>query len=203
MDSVQKAYAAFEVKSVDKARRTFSGWATTPATDRVGDNINPLGIKFRNPLVLLHQHKHDMPVGTVMFGKPTARGVPFEAEIPIVETDGLFKQRTDLAWDEIDYGVVRAVSIGFRPLKYSYKDSGGVDYQETEVYELSTVSIPALPEAVITSVKSMNGALSLNLVQEIRRFDPNRSAGGVSLVQVPKAQRPRGYVQLVTAEKRR
>src|SRR5690349_25144843 len=60
--NAQRAYALFEVKAVDAERRTFSGWATTPATDRVGDNINPLGAKFTNPLVLLHQHDHDKPI---------------------------------------------------------------------------------------------------------------------------------------------
>lgn len=198
MDQV-RAYSAFEVKSVDKARRIFRGWATTPATDRVGDNINPLGVKFRNPLVLLHQHKHDMPVGRVTFDKPTSKGIPFEAEIPIVEEEGLFKQRTDLAWAEIDYGVVRAVSIGFRPIKYSYKDNGGVDFQETEVYELSTVSVPALPEAVISSVKSMN-PISRDAINYIRQYDYSRTDGAVNLVAAVRPSDPSlpaGAVRLV------
>lgn len=198
MDSVQRAYAAFEVKSIDEGRRIFRGWATTPATDRVGDTINPLGVRFKNPLALLHQHRHDQPIGKVMFDKPTSKGIQFEAEIPLVEEPGLLKDRLDLAWSEIKYGLVRAVSIGFRPIKYSYKDNGGVDYQETDVYELSSVTIPALPEAVITAVKSMNGSLPLEAISEIRRYDPLRSIGGIPLVTVQKAERPRDFVRLVT-----
>lgn len=168
----QRAYALFEVRALDKTRRTFSGWATTPATDRLGDNVNPLGATFRNPLVLLHQHNRDEPIGTAMFQKPTAKGIQFDAEIPIVEEPGPFKDRVDTAWGEISYGVVRAVSIGFKPVKYAFKDDGGIDYQEIEIYELSPVSIPALPQAIITSVKSMQGnPLPREIIRSIRLAD--------------------------------
>lgn len=182
MEGLQRAYSAFEVKALDTGRRTFAGWATTPATDRVGDTINPLGATFKNPLVLLHQHRHDQPIGTVTFKRPTAKGIEFTAEIPVVEEPGLFKDRVDTAWSEISYGVVRAVSIGFRPIKYAYKDDGGIDFQEIEIYELSSVSIPALPDAVITSVKSMHGrALPQDVVQAIKAHDarlPEKKNGG-------------------------
>jgi HK97 family phage prohead protease len=182
MEGLQRAYSAFEVKALDTGRRTFAGWATTPATDRVGDTINPLGATFKNPLVLLHQHRHDQPIGTVTFKRPTAKGIEFTAEIPVVEEPGPFKDRVDTAWSEISYGVVRAVSIGFRPIKYAYKDDGGIDFQEIEIYELSSVSIPALPDAVITSVKSMHGrALPQDVVQAIKAHDarlPEKKNGG-------------------------
>lgn len=157
MELATRAYAAFEVKAIDGDRRTFSGWATTPALDRVGDSINPLGVKFKNPLALLHGHRHDLPIGTAKFKTPTKRGIEFDAEIPVVGAEyGSLGDRVDTAWGELKFGLVRAVSIGFRALKYAFTDDG-VDYQEIEVYEISTVSIPALPDAVITSVKSMDG----------------------------------------------
>lgn len=176
-----RAYSLFEVKAVDSARRTFSGWATTPATDRVGDNIDPMGVSFEKSLVLLRQHDHDMPIGRVQFAKPSAKGVMFEAEIPVVAEPGLFKDRVDMAWGEITYGVVRAVSIGFRASKYAYKEDGGIDYQAIEVYELSTVSVPALPEAVITSVKSMQ-QLSADVIKSIRLADSGLPIGSVKLL---------------------
>ncbi len=148
-----RAYATFEVKALDDNKRTFSGWATTPSTDRVNDTINPLGATFQNPLVLLHQHRHDAPIGRVTFKTPTAKGIEFVAEIPNITEAGSLKDRVDTAWGEIKHGLVRAVSIGFSSSKYSNKKDGGVDFQEIEIYELSTVSIPALPDAVITSFK--------------------------------------------------
>lgn len=194
----QRAYAAFVVKSMDDGRRVFRGWATTPATDRVGDNINPLGASFKNPIPLLHQHRHSEPVGLAKFGKPTAKGIEFEAEIPVIEEPGPLKDRVDTAWGEIKHGLVRAVSIGFRPIKYAYKEDGGIDFQEVEIYELSVVSIPALPEAVITQVRSMSGGcLPRETIAQIKSLDHGaRRTGPVSLIS-PQSKTLNGAVRLI------
>lgn len=186
MELVTRAYAAFEVKAMEDDRRTFSGWATTPALDRVGDRINPLGVKYANPLVLLHQHNHTLPIGSAWFKTPSKKGVQFDAEIPVVSDEfRALKDRVDTAWGELKYGLVRAVSVGFRALKYSFTDQG-VDYEEIEVYELSPVSVPALPEAIISAVKSM-GPLSNDLIREIKRYDHVTRNGGIPLVQQRKS----------------
>lgn len=177
----QRAYSLFEVKALDNARRTFSGWATTPATDRMGDNINSLGATFKNPLVLLHQHNHDEPIGSATLKKPTQKGIEFDAEIPVVDEPGQFKDRCDTAWGEISYGVIRAVSVGFKPIKYAFKEDGGIDFQQVEIYELSIVSVPALPEAVITAVKSMT-PVSLDIIRSIRNADALTANGSVKLI---------------------
>ncbi len=192
MELATRAYAAFEVKALEDSRRTFSGWATTPSLDRVGDTINPLGVRFVNPLSLLSGHRHDLPIGTVKFKTPTKRGVEFDAEIPVVDEEfASLRDRVNTAWGELKYGLVRAVSIGFRPIKYAFTDAG-VDYQEIEVYELSTVAIPALPEAVISSVKSM-GALPKDFIHEIRRHD---LADHVKLLSARDQHIKRGAVSL-------
>lgn len=199
MELVTRAYAAFQVKAMDDGKRTFSGWATTPTVDRVHDIINPMGVRFKNPLPLLHQHRHDQPIGFATFRKPTKNGIEFEAEIPSIEEPEMLKQRLDTAWGEIKHGLVRAVSIGFTPIKYAYRDDGGIEYQEIEVYELSSVTIPALPEAVITSVKSMS-RLPAEFVRELGRRDALARRGAVSLIQ-PKSFQPasKGAVRLIRA----
>jgi HK97 family phage prohead protease len=151
-----RAYSVLEVRAFDDDTRKFSGLATTPTVDRVGDIIDPLGVKFTNPLPLLHQHFHDRPIGTVRFKKPTADGIEFDAEIARVEEPGPLQDRVDTAWGEVKYGLVRATSIGFRPIEYSFMDNGGIRYSEVEVYELSTVTIPANADAVISAVKSLD-----------------------------------------------
>ncbi len=161
-----KLYRAVSLMTVNKAvdssgKRTFSGWATTPELDRHSDVVDPMGAKFTNPLALLHQHNSDAPIGTVTLKKATKKGIEFEAEIPNVEEPGLLKDRVDMAWGEIKHGLVRAVSIGFRALKYAWRDDGGIDFLEIEIYELSTVSVPAQAGALITQVKSFD--------QELRR----------------------------------
>lgn len=195
----QRAYAAFEVRALDSSKRTFKGWATTPAVDRVGDVIDPLGASFKNPLPLLHQHRHDAPIGLVRFSKPTAKGIEFEAEIPEIDEPGPLKDRLDTAWGEIQHGLVRAVSIGFRPIKYAYRDDGGIDFQEVEIYELSSVSIPALPEAVITQVKSMSGgALPQDVIAQIKELDIGaRKTGPVRLIAQRTGKNLNGAVRLI------
>ena len=158
MENAGRAYAVFETKAIDEKRRIFTGWATTPAPDRVQDTIDPMGATFKNPLVLLHQHRHDAPIGSVKFDKPTAKGIQFTAEIPVIDEPGPLKDRVDTAWGEIKSGIVRAVSVGFRPLKYAYREDGGIDFQEVEIYELSTVSVPANAQAVISAIKSLDKA---------------------------------------------
>ena len=158
MENAGRAYAVFETKALDEKRRIFTGWATTPAPDRVQDTIDPMGATFKNPLVLLHQHRHDAPIGSVKFDKPTAKGIQFTAEIPVIDEPGPLKDRVDTAWGEIKAGIVRAVSVGFQPLKYAYREDGGIDFQEVEIYELSTVSVPANAQAVISAIKSLDKA---------------------------------------------
>jgi len=89
-------------------------------------------------------------------------------------------------------GVVRGVSIGFRAQKYAFKDDGGIDFMEIDIYELSTVSVPALPQAIITQVKSMDDRrLPADVVRLIRRAD---AGGSVKLIH---ANSNKGAVRLL------
>jgi HK97 family phage prohead protease len=173
MTMTRRAYSFFEVKAVNEERRIIRGIATTPTVDRVGDIVEPLGVKFKNPLAFLWQHNHHQPIGTVKFDKPTAEGITFEAEIPVIDEPGNLKDRVDEAWQSIKIGLVRAVSIGFRAIEYSFIENGGIRFSETEVFELSAVTIPAQSDAVITALgKNMDAAA----IAVIKSFDINASA---------------------------
>lgn len=156
---MNRAYSLITIKAVDEKRRIFTGIATTPEVDRVEDTINPLGASFKNPITLLHQHKPDVPVGQARFKRPTKEGIEFEAEIPIIAEPPTLKERVDVAWGELKAGLVRAVSIGFKPIKYAFIENGGIEFQEIEIYELSLVSIPANASAVISDIKSIDAQL--------------------------------------------
>ncbi len=153
---MNRAYSLLTIKAVDERKRVITGIATTPTVDRVGDIIEPLGCRFVNPLPFLWQHDHSKPIGTCNFGTPTANGIPFTATLahPDTVTSVTLKERFAEAWDSISTGLVRATSIGFRPIEYSHIDGGGVRFTETEVFELSAVTIPAQAEAIIDQVKS-------------------------------------------------
>lgn len=157
---MNRAYSFLETKSVNDESRTFEGWATVPATDRDGDIVDPMGVKFKNPLVLLWQHDHNKPVGSVVFGTPEARGVPFKAKIADVAEPGVLKDRLDEAWQSVKALLIRAVSIGFQPIKSDpIRGTGGRKFHEIEVFELSLVSVPANAGAVITNIKSFDVGL--------------------------------------------
>jgi len=207
MTALTRAYSVIEVKALDEKRRRFSGWATTPAMDRVQDTINPMGAKFANPLVLLHQHNHDAPIGNVTFEKPTPKGIKFEAEMPVIGDAGPLKDRVDTAWGEIQHGLVRAVSIGFRPLKYAFKEDGGIEFQEIEIFELSTVSIPANAEAIISAVKSIDRGLrdAAGVVDSDIPIDPKSVAAtgkGARVVRLADPARDRASPFVIRSIKR-
>jgi HK97 family phage major capsid protein/HK97 family phage prohead protease len=157
-EPIQRAYALLHVKGVDVERREFSGIATTPSPDRVGDVVEPKGVQFKNPLSLLLYHDSRLPVGDVKFGKATDAGIPFTASIPDITEAGTLRDRVNEAWQSVKYGLIKGVSIGFRALDDGIEvlKSGGYRFTKTEVLELSLVSIPANADATILSIKQFD-----------------------------------------------
>src|SRR4029434_8305750 len=153
---MEHSHAILHVKDVREDQRWIAGIATTPSPDRVGDIVEPLGIKYMNPLPLLWQHDAASPVGWVTFAKPTKQGIDFTARLPKVEEPGALKDRVDEAWQSIKLGLVRGVSIGFRALEHAFMDDGGIRFIESEVLELSLVTIPANIDATIAQIKSLD-----------------------------------------------
>ena len=185
---MDRAYSLLTVKAVDDGDvRTFSGMATTPAPDRMGDVINPLGARFSNPLPLLHQHDHSSPIGQVVLGTPTKNGIPFTAKIAQVDEPGSLKDRVDTAWGEIKNGLVRAVSIGFSPDIAGYSplpDGSGYKFDSYEIIELSAVTIPANAQATISYVKSLvhdsTGASGIAGTRAVKAHQPGASGHKVN-----------------------
>jgi HK97 family phage major capsid protein/HK97 family phage prohead protease len=152
-------YSVLTVKAVEEDQRVIRGVATTPNPDRVGDIVEPMGVQFKNPMPLLHQHDHDKPVGTVTFEAPTKDGITFEARLPKIEEAGPLRDRIETAWGELKAGLVRAVSIGFRSIEHAWMDDGGIRFIKSEVLELSLVTVPANADAKISTIKSIDRPL--------------------------------------------
>lgn len=183
-----RAYSALHVKDVSE-RDGFvyvKGIASTPTVDRVGDSVNPMGAMFKTPMPLLWQHKHDQPVGHVTFAQPSKTGIPFEAQIPVIKEAGALKTRIDEAIHSLRYKLVAFVSIGFSAVEDAIKrlPSGGLRFDKWEWHELSLVTIPANPDAVLTSVKALApdetpAPMSAALVTAIKAADTTpRAASG-------------------------
>lgn len=152
-----RAYSFLEVKSFDDEKRIIKGIATTPSPDRVGDIIDPLGAVINGAIKLLWMHNHELPVGSVVFGKATKAGIPFEASIPKIDEPNGLKARVDEAWASVKHGLISAVSIGFRSLeRVANEATGGIIYRRIELLELSLVSVPANAGATINEIKSFD-----------------------------------------------
>jgi HK97 family phage major capsid protein/HK97 family phage prohead protease len=194
-------YSILTVKAVEEDQRIIRGVATTPNPDRVGDIVEPLGVQFKNPMPLLHQHDHDKPVGTVTFDRPTKDGITFEAKLPKIDEPGPLRDRVETAWGEVKAGLVRAVSIGFRAMEHAFLDSGGIRFIETEVLELSLVSVPANADAVISTIKSIDRSLLAASGKEPKADDRPAPPGASGKSIKPVNLRPKeGKTMKTTAE---
>jgi len=152
------AYSHLKIKAVSEDARVVTGVATTPTPDRVGDVVLPQGAKFKLPVPLLWQHDHLAPVGTVTQAKVTPDGIEVVAQLARPEP-GMPSQlvaRLDEAWASVKSGLVRAFSIGFRPIKWNIQDDGSFEFVEWELFELSLVTVPANAEATIETIKSLD-----------------------------------------------
>jgi HK97 family phage major capsid protein len=158
---------AFDTKSADEDRRLIRGIATNAATDRDGDIVDPDGAEFKLPIPLLWQHDPRQPIGHVVAAKSTKAGIEITAQIANVDTPGNLKTRLDEAWHTIKAGLVRGLSIGFRPIKLEpIADTFGFHIQKWIWLELSAVTIPANADAAILTIKS------------IQQYDSARAALG-------------------------
>lgn len=133
----------------EDGERYIEGIASTPATDRMGDQVNPSGVQFSLPLQLLLEHDVTQKVGKVIAAEATPQGVKFRARL---YPAGLFP-RVDYAWKEVQVGAFDSVSVGFRSIEANAIKSG-VRFDKWEWLELSLVAIPANPQARITTVRA-------------------------------------------------
>lgn len=187
---MDRGYALLELKSVDAVRRRFSGTATTPELDRLGDIVDPAGVTFRNPVPLLLHHDQSQPVGSLTL-TTAANGVTVEGDIPNITDPGTVKSRTDEAWHSIKAGILTGLSIGYRI------PAGAVEYLRTgarlikrcEIFEVSLVSIPANTAATIHAVKSLalprrGPAMKQTATERIQSLENKRAALSARMLEL-------------------
>ena len=154
MTKIHKKLAAdVAIAQTDTDQRRISGIASTSRPDRVGDSVVPAGAKYKLPFPLLANHDSKTPVGQVIAMKATTKGLEFTAQL--AKSDPNLPE-VDRAWSQIKAGLVRSVSIGFIPLKGKPNGTGGMTFDETDIYELSLTPTPMNADAVITSHKSVD-----------------------------------------------
>lgn len=189
--TVTRAYSMLEVKSIDSEHRIIEGFATTPSVDRIGDIVDPLGAKFTLPIPLLYHHEHDQPVGHVVAARAGKDGISIKAKLAKVAEPGALKDRVELAWQEIKAGLVRGLSIGFRPREFEPLDQkdpfGGLRFSSWDWFELSLVTIPANADAQISVVRSIDqGLIAASGNGEAKAFRPGASGKSPVNLSIPK-----------------
>lgn len=186
-----RGYSFLEIKSLDNEQRILTGMASVPEVDRVGDIVESLGASFAAEIPLLLGHSHDKPVGIAELGKPTKKGISFRAIIARIDEDGELKRLTDYAWQSVKAGLIKGVSIGFRPKEYEVMKEGGLRFTKSEIYELSLVSVPACASATIQTIKALSG------------YRSDESRGAVPLIDrfVEKPDDMKGAVKLISAKR--
>ena len=182
---MNRAYSILELKSVDQEKRILTGIATTPATDRMEDIVEPKGAVFNLPIPFLWQHRGDQPVGHVTKANVSDAGITVTVQMvkPFEGAPKSWADRLDSAWADVSTGLVRGLSIGFKPLESTDIDgTWGRRFLKWAWLELSGVTIAANMEASIQTIKSMD--------EEIR------AGRGIKLVNARDAALRRGAVAL-------
>jgi HK97 family phage prohead protease len=122
--------------------------ASDATPDRMGDILEASGARLanfrRNPIVLA-QHRDDQPIGTASVALDGDKIVAL-IEFPPAGVSVLSDQYLAL----MKAGVLSAVSVGFLPIERVPLDSGGYRYTVWELLEISCVSVPANPAALVT-----------------------------------------------------
>ncbi len=126
--------------------------------DRYGDIVDPAGwvlTNFKKNPIALFGHSSSFPIGTWsnvrVEGKKLLARLNFAARGTSARIDELISL--------VEQGILRAVSVGFRPLEAEPIDKdkpyAGQRYTKQELLECSLVTVPALPSALALA-KSLN-----------------------------------------------
>ncbi|HGM5351265.1 TPA: phage major capsid protein [Serratia marcescens] len=213
--SLNRACTLMKVKAINEDERVITGIASTPSPDRDGDILEPDGAKFRNDTPFLWQHDRSQPIGSCT-PKMVKEGLQITAKLvkPTPDMPSQLVARLDEAWSSIKSGLVKGLSIGFRPIEYSYIDDAGIRFISWDLLEVSAVTIPANAECSIQTVKSYDRQLlaasgteqpvvkakptagatakksteikgkTMNIAEQIKSFENKRAALAASLNDV-------------------
>ena len=159
--TLKRACSLLTVKSFSEDERVITGIASTPSPDRDGDILEPEGAEFGSAIPFLWQHDHSRPVGQCTVRR-VSEGLEITATLvkPVPDMPSQLAARLDEVWAAIKTGLVRGLSVGFRPHEYTFLDGGGLHFLRWELMEVSAVTVPANAECTIRTIKSYDRPFS-------------------------------------------
>jgi HK97 family phage major capsid protein/HK97 family phage prohead protease len=160
----REAPASISIRDNRTIRFVFSD----ETCDRYGDIIKADGWQLanyrRNPVIIWNHNADGDPENVIgrcldvsVIGKQLVGTVEF--------ADHQFAQ---FVFDMVTQGFINSTSVGFRPLKYKQApgNSGGLIFEESELLEISIVSVPANPSCVALGAKhGMDEVVVRNFMQ--------------------------------------
>lgn len=161
---------------VDKLdNRTLRFTISTGVVDRDRDTIDPKGWELanfsRNPVVLWSHQATMLPIGKAIDVIKADDRLRAVVEFLPEEGYGAASAFADQVYKLARDGYIAATSVGFRPLAWDFTEDEargaddwwpGIDFHSQELVELSIVSVPANPEALIEPevIETPEGAAS-------------------------------------------
>ncbi len=149
----EQAIRSAEIE-IDPETKAIDITASDETIDRYGDVIVAAGWQLdnyaKNPVILVdHRYLVQAIVGT-----GEARITGRKLKVRITHDDDELNVNAQMVARLVDRGLLRAVSVGFMPLKWeSIKDKDGnwtgFKYLEQDLLEVSWVAVPANPNATL------------------------------------------------------
>lgn len=134
------------------SERTLRFVFSDGTVDRAGDSIDPAGWQTKafldNPVALWAHDRASPPIGRA--SNVGVVGKKLMGDIEFMDAD--ISPFADSIYRMVKAGFVRAVSVGFMPLKWAFatdKDRPyGIDFQKQELLEISVCPVPCNPNAL-------------------------------------------------------
>ena len=172
LEALERKDARADLSAID-VDGTFSGYATLfGRRDLSGDVVMPgafraaLAAKGAAGIRMLFQHDPAMPIGAWLDIHEDARGLYVKGRLAAE----VAKAREVRAL--MRAGALDGLSIGFRTVKAQRDRAGGTRRLiEIDLWEISVVTFPMLPEARVSAVKGEAGLLA-GLRRAARLFAP-------------------------------
>lgn len=150
--------AATQATVSDATKRQMTFVISDATRDRANDSLFPEGCDFanyqKNPVLLFAHDYSSLPIGKCVDGPKLVNGqLVCTFEFLTADANPL----SELVWQQVQAGTLRAISVGFRPLKAIWNDiAGGIDYLMWELLESSVVPVPCNPNALPVDGKGID-----------------------------------------------
>ncbi len=150
----------FTVTKIDEENRVIDFVGSDETEDRAGDILRVAGWDtkeyMKNPVFLFAHNYRDLPVGKAIDVNPDLGSKQLRFKIQFPSADEYAFGNT--VYKMYRGGYIRAVSVGFKPIASEERRDAnnnlmmGRDYTKQQLLELSAVSVPCNPNALMTGV---------------------------------------------------